>query len=193
MTSWLRDIGNSLSLIGPWGIFLAAGLDAVVPLPGVVDTSIVLLAHKGAHHPALYVMAAVLGSVLGTAALYGLGRGSRDVADRALARPEAPVERGWLDRNAFLAVTVAGMLPPPFPFKAVVLPAGVLRLNVAKFVAAVGLARTVRYGLEAYLAAHYGEQALVFMRQNYPAVATVLILLLITSALFIRSRRRRAA
>jgi membrane protein DedA with SNARE-associated domain len=86
-------------------------------------------------------------------------------------------------------------LPPPFPFKLFVITAGVFRLNVVRFAAAVAAGRTVRFLLEGYLAVRYGEQAKQVLADNYPTVglglAAIIVLVFVARALL--KRRREAA
>jgi membrane protein YqaA with SNARE-associated domain len=184
----LKQLGLTLGALGPWGVFLAAALDSFIPLPQLVDTMVVVFSYQTGR-PALYALAAVVGSTLGTAALYGLGRSGARLA-RLEGASQETVRRlpAWLRRNDFLLVAVAGILPPPFPFKAVVIPAGMARLAPLRFVSAVALSRAFRYGLEAWLAASYGHHVLTFMRENYPAVALALAALLVCTAIVLHRR-----
>ena len=69
-----------------------------------------------------------------------------------------------------LSVLVASLLPPPFPFKLFVITAGVFRLNLFRFAAAVAAGRAVRFLLEGFLAVRYGERAREVLAENYPAI-----------------------
>ena len=53
----------------------------------------------------------------------------------------------------------------------------------------MALARTIRYGLEALLAARYGEAALDMMKDNYATVAVVSIAIIVGSVLLARRFR----
>ena len=189
----LQAFGLRLGALGAGGVFAVALLDALLPLPGAIDAAVMYLAHTGPRHPAVYVAAAVLGSVLGVVMLYGVGRGGRRVNDRLRAvKTERPLP-DWLSKNDFVAVAVAGLMPPPFPFKAFVLSSGALKLNLWSFVAAMTLARVLRFSVEAYLAALYGEAAAELMRAHYPSIGLVSVLLLVSAVLVYRYRQRRSA
>ncbi|HEX8294235.1 MAG TPA: hypothetical protein VF570_20945, partial [Pyrinomonadaceae bacterium] len=74
------------------------------------------------------------------------------------------------DRYDVLSVLVASVLPPPFPFKLFVITAGVFRLSLVRFAAAIAVGRAFRFFLEGFLAVRYGERAKEVLAQNYPAV-----------------------
>ena len=179
MMNQLKKLAHVLAALGPWGIFLAAVLDSLVPLPTAVDTLVMVSAYGG--RPVSAALAAAAGSLLGTLALYGLGRGGRRLGSGGETRARALPR--WLEGKDFLAVFVAGLLPPPFPFKAVVFPAGVLRVSVKRFVAAVAISRALRYGIEAALAVRYGAQVMDILKAHYPVVAAGLLALALVAAL----------
>ena len=78
------------------------------------------------------------------------------------------VDRGMrlFQRYGLLMLVVPALLPPPAPFKIFVLLAGVVAIPVWQFVAAIGIARGIRYGGEGLLAVLYGEQALTFLHDH---------------------------
>jgi membrane protein YqaA with SNARE-associated domain len=185
LSAWLQGLG-------PLGLLLAAGLDSFVPLAHVVDPMVILLSYSSGN-PFLYAGAATAGSVLGTTVLFLLVRagGEAFVAGRLPAERRARLERA-LGRHGAAAVVVGGILPPPFPFKAVVLLAGLARMPLSTFVAGVAAARAFRYGFEAALAVLYGEWVLRFMKDRYGrvalAAAALLIGLWLATRLLLRTR-----
>jgi membrane protein YqaA with SNARE-associated domain len=180
ITNGLSAISKYLVAYGPFGLFAIALLDsALIPLPGGPDAVMILLTSA---HPAwmpIYAAAATLGSVAGCVMLYYL---SRKAGRRALARfsdrKQARVKE-LLDRYDVLSVLVASLLPPPFPFKLFVISAGVFRVNVLRFAIAIAVGRAIRYLLEGYLAAHYGEQAKELLSRYYPFIGLGLAALVI--------------
>jgi membrane protein YqaA with SNARE-associated domain len=189
----LDRLANWLAALGPLGLFLAAALDAFVPLAQVVEPTLIVLAYRS-QNPLPWVALAVAGSVLGTSLLFLLVRkGGEALAGRRLSGERRAQVEGLVARWGVLAVAVGGILPPPFPFKGVILVAGLGRMRLAGFVAAVALARTVRYGLEAVLAVRYGDQVLRFMARHYPLVAVGLAVLLVVAVVVVRHYRLRHA
>lgn len=185
---WLiRKVTNSLGAVsqylltfGAFGLFAIALLDsAFVPMAGGPDLMIMLLATQRPNWMLLYVLAATLGSVIGCVILYYI---SRRAGSRALAKfsPEKQARvQGWIDRYDVLSVLVASILPPPFPFKLFVITAGVFRLQIWRFALAIAAGRAFRFTLEAYLAAHYGDEAKEIIARHYPTIGLMLAVLLI--------------
>jgi membrane protein YqaA with SNARE-associated domain len=169
---------------GPFGLFTIALLDsAMVPLPGGADAVMILLTTARPSWMIFYALAATVGSVIGCCILYYI---SRRAGRKALARfspaRQARVKE-LIDRYDVLSVIVASVLPPPFPFKLFVITAGVFRLNVWRFAAAIAAGRLFRFLLEGYLAARYGTQAKELLAHYYPYIGIGLAALII--ALFV--------
>lgn len=180
-------LANYLTTFGVFGVFAIALLDsALVPLPGGPDAALMLLA---AAHPAwswAYVLAATTGSVIGCVVLYWIARrAGRRALDRFPAEKRARVEH-MLARYDVLAVLVASVLPPPFPFKLFIVSAGVFRLNLVRLALAVGAGRAFRFSVEAFLAARYGERASALVAQHYPMIGLVVAVVII--ALFVAKK-----
>lgn len=191
ITNGLGHVSQYLVAYGPFGLFAIALLDsALVPLPGGADAVMILLSTARPGWLLIYAGAATLGSVAGCLILYHI---SRRAGRRALARfseqKQARVKQ-LMDRYDVLAVLVASVLPPPFPFKLFVISAGVFRLNVWRFALAIAAGRAFRFLLEGYLAARYGEQAKELLARYYPAIGLGLAVL-ITLIFLARSMRRK--
>jgi len=73
---------------------------------------------------------------------------------------------GLYQRFGLLAVIVPALLPPPMPFKAFVLLAGVAGVSPLKFSIAILIGRGVRYFGQGYLAVLYGEKAIDLIRAH---------------------------
>ena len=186
----LTSVSQYLVTFGPFGLFAVALLDsALVPLPGGADAVMILLSTARPAWWPLYAGAATLGSVIGCVILYYI---SRRAGRRALARFSERKQRRvkeLIDRYDVLAVLVASLLPPPFPFKLFVITTGVFRLNVWRFAAAIAVGRAFRFLLEGYLAARYGEHAKDLLARYYPAIGIGLAVLI--ALIFLARNLRR--
>ena len=193
ITNGLTSVTDYLVTLGPAGLFAVALLDsALVPLPGGPDAVMIALTMARPSWMPLNVAAAVLGSTAGCVILYYISkRAGRRALDKFSERKQQRVKE-LVDRYDVLSVLVASLLPPPFPFKLFVITAGVFRLNVVRFAAAVAAGRTVRFLLEGYLAVRYGEQAKQVLADNYPVVglglAALIVLVFLVRALLKRKR-----
>ena len=198
---WLIDkIAHGLSAIsqylvayGPFGLFGIALLDsALVPLPGGPDAVLMLLSASQPRWWPLYATAATLGSVAGCVILYYLSaRAGRRALNRFSERKQQRV-KDLIDRYDVLSVLVASVLPPPFPFKLFVVSAGVFRLNILRFAAAICVGRAFRYLLEGYLAANYGDHAKDLLAHYYPTIAIGLAALILIVFIARKLLRRRS-
>jgi uncharacterized membrane protein YdjX (TVP38/TMEM64 family) len=84
-----------------------------------------------------------------------------------------------LERNDFVAMLIAALLPPPAPLKIFVIAAGALRTNALRFGAALLVGRSLRFAAEAWLGARYGAEAEAYLRKNLTWASLVTILLVI--------------
>jgi len=186
----LKKLSEYLLLAGIPGLFAIAFLDsAAVPMAGGPDAVLLLLSwQRPALVPAI-VAAAALGSTLGCLVLYAIGRkGGESVLARFGPERSAWVRRK-MDEYGAGAVFVSVLAPPPFPTKPVILAAGVLQTPRVRFAIAVLAGRVLRYGIEGYLGARFGDQAAAVLRQNSPAAGLALAALVL-AGLLVRHLRK---
>jgi membrane protein YqaA with SNARE-associated domain len=194
ITNGLTAVSQYLLAYGVFGLFAIALLDsAMIPMPGGPDAVMILLTAARPSWMLFYAATATLGSVVGCLILYYI---SAKAGRRALARfspsKQARV-KDLLDRYDVLAVLVASVLPPPFPFKLFVVSAGVFRLNVWRFAVAIGAGRAFRYLLEGYFAAHYGDHAKELLARYYPAIGIGLAVVVVLGFVIRGMLRNRAS
>ena len=179
-TNGLTAVKDFLVPFGVFGLFAIALLDsALIPLPGGPDAVMLLLSTQNPARMPLYALGATAGSVVGCVILYQISkRAGRRALDKFPPQKQARVKE-LVDRYDVLSVLVASVLPPPFPFKLFVITAGVFRLSLVRFAAAVAVGRAFRFFLEGFLAVRYGEQAKEVLAKNYPAVGIGVAVLVI--------------
>jgi len=73
--------------------------------------------------------------------------------------------RASFDRHEFWALMVPSMLPPPFPFKAVVLAASAFEMNFWHFLLAILLGRLLRFVGLSILVLRFGPHIMAFGSQ----------------------------
>jgi membrane protein YqaA with SNARE-associated domain len=180
--------------LGAPGLALVAFFDSsFLSLPEVADALLIIAV---IHKPWLwvyYAVATTLGSIAGCYALYALARKGGDAFLRRRFH-ERHIERGLalFRKYGMLAVIVPAILPPPAPFKIFVLLAGVANVRPGTFLLAVAIGRLFRYGVEAWLAYAYGDQASAFIRENLSAIsvwAAAIVAVLGLGAIVWRRRR----
>jgi membrane protein YqaA with SNARE-associated domain len=174
-----------IALAGAWGapgLLLISFLDSsVLSFPIIND---LLLVELSMHNPArmpLYAAAASLGSVLGCVVLYFIARKGGEAFFHKNAGVHGPAVRHWVERNGFVGMLLAALLPPPTPFKIFVFAGGVFEVPVGSFTLAVSIARLLRYFAVGYLAIRFGNQALPYLGQHKLQVAAVVMVLVAVS------------
>lgn len=187
LTSWL---GRVLALYGGLGLVGISFLDSsFMPMPAVNDLLLIHLSIKFPNRMPFYALDATLGSILGGYVLYALGYGGRAMAARRSRPDKSGRVRRWVERNDFVALLVASLLPPPAPFKAFLVTAGAMRINLFRFGLALLVGRGVRFLLEGWLAARYGPAAEAYLRANIVWGSLVSVALVIVFSLLYRRLR----
>src|SRR5215831_14327999 len=187
---WLR---HTLLPYGGFGLMVLAMCDSsFFSLPEINDVLLMTFAINEPHSMVKFALLTTLGSLVGCALLYAVGRkgGERflrkSFADERLAK----VQR-WYQRHGILAVIVPSLLPPPTPFKIFVLSAGTFGISWPKFLTAVVIGRGIRYFSEGILALLYGSAAIQFVHDNYGKIGFGLAVLIVaTAGIFFLTRRR---
>jgi len=176
VTKWLTRLSEYLITYGAFGLFAVALLDSTfVPLPSSADALMILLSTTNPSWMLLYAFMATSGSALGCWILYLI---SRRAGSRALNRFSEAKQRRvkhLIEKYDMLAVLVATLLPPPFPFKLFVITAGVLRFSLLRFMLAIVGGRAFRFLLEGYLAVRYGAEAKAILAKYYPWIGLGLV------------------
>jgi membrane protein YqaA with SNARE-associated domain len=176
--------------LGGQGLFLAAVLDSsFIPLPEGVDLWLITLSVMQPHKMPYYSFVAIAGSVIGCCVLYFVARWSEETFERNPKYKGLPRVRRWVDKYEFLAVLGGSILPPPMPFKLVVLASGLAKGRFDKFLFALVIGRTVRYVGEGILAVRYGNKLWPAVLKNGPIVFGVTVALIIVVFLIRRSKK----
>lgn len=182
----------------PAGVVLMGTLDAsmVFFLPLGIDFVVIIMA---ARHPDLfwlYALLAALGSVIGAAGTFWIGKKAGEHGLTRFVNPHRLERvRARVDRGAFVVAALA-LIPPPFPFTPFVLASGALGMNAWGFLPALAAARVFRFGAEAALASRYGSQILRWMKTpSFETVIGVLIALavigtIVSAIALVRGTRR---
>ncbi len=172
----LDSIKTWFIAFGPLGAFLISLVDSFIPLPGGADLAVIVLSAKSPALAPVTVLAATAGAVAGSTLLY-LGARRAGAAALSKVSPERRERiENLLGRYDIVSIAVAALLPPPFPFKAFNLSAGVLKIHWMRFVIAVAIGRFLRFSLEALLAVQFGEEAVeIIKRHGLKVLAAVAI------------------
>jgi membrane protein YqaA with SNARE-associated domain len=179
VADYVRSLVGSID--GPGLLVIALFDSSFVSIPEGNDLLIVLLSAGNTWKKmAYFVGMTTVGSIVGCLLLYSVGRkGGNPLLHKRFSEKNVRWAEGLFERYGLLTVVVPCILPPPCPFKIFVLSAGVFRLPVLEFAAAIAIGRTVRYSMWGILAVLYGNAVKVFMQENLIYVGIVLFALLL--------------
>jgi membrane protein YqaA with SNARE-associated domain len=154
----IRIIGRALFRAGGLGIFTLSVFDSS-PLVLPFGNDILVLALSARHHDRMiyYALMATLGSVIGCLATVWLGRKGGDRLKKSVSGKRVGRVQNMLQKNAAWTLLAGSLLPPPFPFTAVVAAAAASKYPRSKLFSFVGVGRFIRFLIEGALAIHYGR------------------------------------
>jgi membrane protein DedA with SNARE-associated domain len=171
------------------GVFLVSIVDSSfvpLPIPGVTDIMLVVLA---AQHANLFLLigAATVGSFLGGFFSYKVGQsgGMAFLEKHVPPRIFKPVCH-WMQTHAILSVALPAVLPPPMPLSPFVLAAGALKMSRNKFLTTFTASRFLRHAFAAWLGVYYGRHVLrvwnMFTRKYSAAILIAIWSIILISA-----------
>ena len=145
-----------LAPLGVWGVFAIAAVDAAfmgLPMDAIVAGYI----YKDPHRLLLYVLLAASGSAVGSIVLYVIGYTGGEMLLRKRLSPERFEKiHASFEKHEFLALMFPAMLPPPTPFKAVVLAAAAFEMSFPRFMLAIFAGRFLRFLILGLLTLKFG-------------------------------------
>jgi membrane protein YqaA with SNARE-associated domain len=149
--------------LGGLGLFAVSVVDSSIiplPVPGSTDLLLLLLvAHRA--DAILMASAAIVGSVIGGYLTFTAGvKGGEAAIQRYFRQRYIPRVSDWVENHGPTAVIISSLLPPPLPILPFLFAAGALGVPRTKFLISYGTARSIRYSLEAWIAATYGRRIL---------------------------------
>lgn len=115
----------------------------------------------------VYVFMTALGAVCGVSMVDSL---MRRAGEEGLKRFVKSERTKWLESkledHAFWVVCTASAMPPPFPFRVVVLTASALQSPRKTLLTAVFTGRLIRFSVEGLIILYYGRRLLVYLNSD---------------------------
>ena len=193
VTKWLARVSEYLITFGAFGLFVLALLDSsFVPLPSSADALMLLLSTTNPNWMLLYAFMATAGSVVGCWILYLISQRAGARALKRFSEKKQARVKNLIERYDMVAVLVATLLPPPFPFKLFVVTAGVFRFSLLRFMLAIVIGRAFRFLLEGYFAVRYGAEAKHILARYYPWIGLGLVAAIVLVVLVRKWIKREA-
>jgi membrane protein YqaA with SNARE-associated domain len=171
----------------PAGLVLMGALDSSMLffLPLGIDFTVIILAAKRPELFWLYALLAAVGSIIGAAVTFWIGR---QVGEHGLTHLIKPARLKRIEQRisgrAGVSVAALAIIPPPFPFTAFLLASGALNIGACSFLTTLAGVRLLRFAAEAALAARYGRGILVWMQSTtFTVVVFLMIAIAVTGTL----------
>jgi len=156
--------------LGIMGLFLLSALDSsFFVLPFGNDLLLIALVSRG--HSSLmwipYVLVSAVGSLVGVLLVDVVMRKAGEKGlEHFLSAQKIERFKQKIQNKGGVSVFIATLLPPPFPFTAVVMTASALQLPRGRLLGAVFMGRLVRCTIEAVLALYFGRKLISYIRSD---------------------------
>jgi membrane protein YqaA with SNARE-associated domain len=158
ISAYGKWIWGVLAPLGAWGVFAIAAVDAAfMGLP--MDPIVAGYIYKDPHGFLLYVLLAASGSAAGSIVLYVIGyTGGEVLLRKRLSAARFQKIHASFEKHEFWALMFPAMLPPPTPFKAVVLAAAAFEMSFWRFLLAIFAGRFFRFLILGFLTLRFGPE-----------------------------------
>jgi uncharacterized membrane protein YdjX (TVP38/TMEM64 family) len=171
----IQHLFSALFNLGGFGLVLLGILDSsFLMMPLGNDLLLVALTAQHKDHLPFYIVMGALGSSIGVFFLDLVARkGGEEGLSKLMDRKKLERLEKKMKNRALLAIEVACLAPPPFPFTPVVAAASAFHYPRPKLLLAVFLGRAVRITLIGLLAARFGTHIIKVAKS--PAFTWVMI------------------
>jgi membrane protein YqaA with SNARE-associated domain len=176
----IRIVGRALFRAGGLGLLTLGAFDSS-PLVVPLGNDLLLLALSARYHDRMlyYAVMATLGSLIGCVVTYWIGRKGGPHLKKLASGKRLRGIQDQVQKRAGWTLAVASILPPPFPFTAIVATAAAFKYPPKKLFSFVGAGRFVRFLIEGALAIHYGRW--IIRQARSPILEDVMIALIVIS------------
>lgn len=159
MHNLIRQLFLFFAHLGGFGLLALGILDSsflFMPLGNDLLMVGLTIQHRG--HMVYYAVMATAGSVLGCLVVDLVCRRiGDDQLEKMVSRKRLAYVRGKIEKRAALALVVAALMPPPFPFTPFIMAASALDYPRVKMLSVIGAARLVRFSIVGGLALAFGR------------------------------------
>jgi len=176
----IRIIARSLFRAGGLGLLTLGAFDSS-PLVVPLGNDLLVLALSARYHDRMfyYAVMATLGSLIGCLATVWVSRKGGSRLKKVASRERLGKIQEQVQKRAGWSLVAASLLPPPFPFTAIVAAAAAFQYPREKLFSFVGAGRFARYLIEGALAIHYGRW--IIRQARSPILEDVMIALIVIS------------
>jgi len=176
----IRIIARALFRAGGLGLLTLGAFDSS-PLVVPFGNDLLVLALSARYHDRMlyYAVMATLGSLIGCLATVWVSRKGGSELKKVASSERLGKIQEQIQKRAGWSLLVASLMPPPFPFTAIVAAAAAFQYPRNKLLSFVGTGRFVRFVIEGALAIHYGRW--IIRQARSPILEDVMIALIVIS------------
>ncbi|MEO8726843.1 MAG: VTT domain-containing protein [Acidobacteriaceae bacterium] len=147
-----------LAHLGPWGVFVAAITDNLLPVIPV-DAVVASYVYREPRRMWFYVILATTGAMLGSLVWFFIGRaGGELLLLKRINRAKLESLQARYRKQEFFFIAIPCMLPPPTPLKLIILAAGAFGMSTWMYVVSTLAGRFARFLILSLLVVHFGPQ-----------------------------------
>jgi membrane protein YqaA with SNARE-associated domain len=176
----IRIIARALFRAGGLGLLTLGAFDSS-PLVVPMGNDLLVLALSARYHDRMlyYAVMATLGSLIGCFVTVWVSRKGGSQLKRVASGERLSNIQKHVQQHAGWTLVAASILPPPFPFTAIVAAAAAFKYPRKKLFSFVAAGRFVRFVIEGALAIHYGRW--IIRQARSPILEDVMIALIVIS------------
>jgi membrane protein YqaA with SNARE-associated domain len=176
----IRIIARALFRAGGLGVLTLGAFDSS-PLVVPMGNDLLVLALSARYHDRMlyYAVMATLGSLIGCLVTVWISRKGSSQLKKVASGERLNNIQKQVQKRAGWSLVVASLMPPPFPFTAIVAAAAAFKYPQNKLFSYVGAGRFVRFVIEGALAIHYGRW--IIRQARSPILEDVMIALIVIS------------
>ena len=176
----IRIIGRALFRAGGLGLLTLGAFDSS-PLVVPLGNDILVLALCARYHDRVlyYAVMATLGSLIGCFVTDWISRKGGAHLKKIAPRAHLSKIQNMVKKQAGWTLVTASLMPPPFPFTAIVAAAAAFKYPRNKLLSFVAAGRFARFLIEGALAIHYGRW--IIRQARSPVLEDVMIGLIVIS------------
>ena len=176
----IRIVARALFRAGGLGLLTLGAFDSS-PLVVPLGNDLLILALSARYHDRMlyYAVMATLGSLIGCFATVWVSRKGGPHLKKIVSGKRLGKIQDQVQKRAGWTLVAASLMPPPFPFTAIVATAAAFKYPRNKLFSFVGAGRFARFVIEGALAIHYGRW--IIRQARSPILEDVMIALIVIS------------
>lgn len=167
---WARSVFRFLRRMGALGLFLLGIADSsflFIPLSNDLLLVALVSAKQDSWHWVIYTLAASCGSVVGVLLVdLVMRKAGEEGLERFVGQKKLDKLTKKMKTHGTRAVFLGSLMPPPFPFTAVVVAASALQSSRPWMLVAVFCGRLIRFTAESILALYLGRRLLSYLNSD---------------------------